>query len=71
VLGRQRLALGLLQARDPDELDAVERRIRVDVLLAGPADAHDADPQRGAHSNHPTGDSGLPVSRPRTRGAAH
>ncbi len=71
VLGGELCALGLLEPGDADQIDAVERRVGLDVLLAGPADAHDADTQRGAHSNHPVGDCGLPSGARRSRGAAH
>jgi hypothetical protein len=60
----------LLEPGEGDVLRPRERLVRRQVLLAGPADADDADADV-AHraSNHPRGDSGLPGTARRTPGA--
>ena len=67
VLGDELRPHVVLEPGDPDQLDAVDLAVGVDVLLAGPAEPDDAD----LHRHHPTGDCGLPNSVVRSRGAAH
>ncbi len=67
MLGDEPRAHVVFEPGDPDQLDAVDLAVGVDVLLAGPAEPDDAD----LHRHHPTGDCGLPNSVVRSRGAAH